>query len=169
MNVLYALGSTNAAKEAATEQVLADYEESYEVVTVDVDPGIAAMPMERENARQGARNRARRAAATADADRGIGVEGYVEDGAFLSVWAAVFGDGAVIGEGGAGRIRLPDSITSRIPDEELGEVIADVAGEEGIREREGTVGVMTDGRLTRTEFTARALGHAMEHVLGNEV
>ncbi len=166
--MLYALGSGNPVKEKATRSALETYHDTLDVERVSVDPGIGSMPMAWEQARTGARNRAFRAARKLDADRGIGIEGYIEHAAFLTVWTVIMEDGEVLGEGGSGRIRLPDAVTSRLPEEELGTVINDEMERDDVPEQEGTVGVMTDGRLTREEFTRRSVAHAMEQVLGNE-
>jgi inosine/xanthosine triphosphatase len=166
--VFYALGSGNPVKEDATRSVLERYHDDLDLEPVSVDPGIGAMPMSWETARTGARNRAFRAAHQLDADRGVGIEGYIEHAAFLTVWTVIMENANVIGEGGSGRIRLPDEVTSRLPDEELGMVINDTMERDDVPESEGTVGVMTDGRLTREEFTRRSIVHAMEQVLGNE-
>lgn len=169
MTVFYAIGSGNPVKEQAARDALEQYHDDLRVERLSVDPGIGSMPMSWEIARTGARNRAFRAVRQLDADRGIGIEGYIEHAAFLTVWTVVIEGGEVIGEGGSGRIRLPDAITSRLPDEELGTVINDTMERDDVPESEGTVGVMTDGRLTREAFTRGSVAHAMEQVLGNEV
>jgi len=168
MRMLYAVGSGNPVKVQAARSALEEYHDELQVERVSVDPGIGAMPMSWEQARTGARNRAFEAIRELDMDRGIGIEGYVEHATFLTVWTVIMEDGAVIGEGGAGRIRLPDAVTSRLPGEELGTVINEVMERDDVPKREGTVGVMTDGRLTREVFTRRSVVHAIEQVLGNE-
>jgi len=155
----FAVGSTNPVKERAVQEALGD---QHTTVAVDADPGITAMPMGRATGREGARNRGHDAHRKTDADRGVGIEGYVEGGRFLTVWATIVDGDGVIGEGGAGRARLPDAIAGRIPAEALGAVIDDVLDEQAVARNGGTIAYLTDGRVTRTAFTARAVRHALD-------
>lgn len=162
----YAVGSMNPVKERAVQEAVGD---QHTTVAVDADPGITAMPMDRGTAREGARNRAKDALAKTDAGCGVGIEGYVEADRFLAVWATIVDADGVLGEAGSGRARLPDAIAGRLPEEELGTVIEDVIGEEKIAQEEGTIAYLTGGRITRQEFTARAVWYALDAVDGAAV
>lgn len=160
----WALGSRNLAKIEATESAFEKMEAPGEVVPVDVDSGISHTPMSKPEARKGAINRAKRAEQNTDANYGIGVEGYVEDGKFLSVWTVITESGEPVSEAGSGRIELPDEIQHRIPEEELGKVIEDVVGEENVKHKQGTVGHLTEGAVTRSQFTETSVIFALSEL-----
>lgn len=162
----YALGSINSAKAKATKEVLERFEERFEFETVSVDSGISDMPTSYEEARTGAFNRAKRAENKIDTDYGIGIEAFVEHGKYLTVWSVITKKGEIIGEGGSGRVKLPEKISRKIPERELGDVIGEIMGDEKIREKEGVVGVLTDGKITRKEFTKTSLTFAFSESNG---
>ena len=74
-----------------------------------------------------------------------------------------------MGEGGSGRIKLPEKIHSRVPEEELGDVIEEMVDEENIREKDGVVGVLTEGGVTRTKFTETSLKFAFSEMDGYDL
>ncbi len=177
----FVLGSENDAKRRALGTVAARFRDD---PTVETTPVAAPydQPVGVDQAREGARVRARRARehdrerrrdagesevadggedADGTATVGVGVEGYVEwidERAYLSVWS-VLDDGTTTHEGGSGRSPLPPAIADRLPDEELGDVIEDAVGAD-LREGRGAVAVFTAGGTDRAEFTARSLLHA---------
>ncbi len=78
------------------------------------------------------------------------------------MWGAAT-DGERTERGGGPTLRLPDRIASRLEEgEELGPVMDDVLGREGIAESDGAAGVLTDGLTDR----ARALGEAVAGSVG---
>ncbi|MBX0321867.1 inosine/xanthosine triphosphatase [Halomicroarcula sp. F13] len=156
-----AVGSENPVKRAAVERILPDAV----VVSVGVDSGVAEQPRGRAETVTGAENRAAAALSATDADFGVGIEGGVTErdrppGLWLVMWAVVTdGDRTAYGEGPS--IRLPEAVAGRVRDgEELGPVLDDRLGREAVAEREGAVGVYTDGRLTRTDALTDAVAGA---------
>jgi len=119
-----AVGSLNPVKEAATAQAL----DTADIVTVDVDSGVAEQPRGRAETIEGAENRAAAALAATDCTYGVGIEGGVAevsgtDGLFLIMWAAVT-DGEQWGRGGGPTLRLPADIAERVrAGEELGRAV----------------------------------------------
>ena len=160
-----AVGSTNPVKIDAVERTLERFDPH--VTDVSVDSGVPEQPWSIEETVTGAENRARRALAEPEADYGIGLEGGVArlDGApglSLIMWAAVT-DGDRIERGGGPTIRLPDDVARRLEDgAELGPVMDERLGTDGIAETEGAVGVLTDGLTNRR----RALGEAVACAFG---
>ena len=165
----FSVGSKNRAKIRAVENVVNRRYEDFEIKSHSVKTGISDMPTSFEEARRGAHNRAVNAEKKGDSDLGIGIEAYVENGKYLTIWSAVSRNGDIIGEGGSGRIKLPEKIHSRVPEEELGDVIEELVDGEDIREKEGVVGVLTDGKVTRTEFTETSLGFAFSQLEGYDI
>lgn len=160
-----AVGSTNPVKIDAVERTLECYEPT--VTAVDVDSGVSEQPRTVDETVTGATNRAERALAASDADYGVGLEGGVArlaetPGVSLIMWGAVT-DGERTERGGGPTIRLPDGVAKRVADgAELGPVMDDHLGTEGIAEAEGAVGVFTDGLTDRS----RALGEAVACAFG---
>ena len=160
-----AVGSTNPVKIDAVERTLERFEPS--VTAVSVDSGVPEQPWSIEETVTGAETRARRALETTDADYGVGLEGGVArlegvPGVSLIMWAAVT-DGERIERGGGPTLSLPDDVTTRLEDgAELGPVMDDRLGTDGIAEADGAAGVLTAGLTSRTQ----ALGEAVACAFG---
>ncbi|MFP8952929.1 inosine/xanthosine triphosphatase [Natrialbaceae archaeon A-arb3/5] len=160
-----AVGSTNPVKCDAVERTLKRYEPA--VAAVAVDSGVPEQPWSVAETVEGATNRARRAIDATDAAYGIGLEGGVarfEDvsGLYLIMWAAVT-DGERLETGSGPSLRLPEPVADRLEaGEELGPVMDDLLGTDGIAESEGAAGALTNGLTDRT----RALGEAVACAFG---
>ncbi|PGF15566.1 inosine/xanthosine triphosphatase [Natrinema sp. CBA1119] len=160
-----AVGSTNPVKSTAVERTLERYEPT--VTAVAVDSGVSEQPRSIEETVRGAENRARRALAATDADFGVGLEGGVarlegSPGLSLIMWGAVT-DGDRTERGGGPTFRLPDTVAEQVADgSELGPVMDDLLGTEGVAESNGAAGALTAGLTDRT----RALGQAVASSFG---
>lgn len=173
MNI--AVGSTNPVKVDAVERTLEGFEPS--VTPVSVDSGVPEQPWSVDETVTGARNRAHRAYRAIEdesddgtetaPDFGVGLEGGVArfegtDGLSLIMWAGVT-DGTRTEVGSGPALRLPDDVTSRLEDgAELGPVMDDLLGMDGVAESEGAAGVLTSELTNRT----RALGEAVACAVG---
>ena len=71
------VGSTNPVKIAAVRTVVTRAFPAAEVIGLSVDSGVSEQPWGDEEARLGARNRARAVLAAAGSDLGVGLEGGV--------------------------------------------------------------------------------------------
>lgn len=152
------LGSTNEAKIEALKTAAERFYDDFQVSSMEVEA--PEQPMSAEEARKGAKSRARQAYSSSGS-LGVGIEGYVEDfdgKMFLSVWSAVF-DGEEHYEGGGGRSRLPEKIAEMLEKKELGDAIMELMGED-LREGKGAVSLLTEGEIDRPDFTERSLIHA---------
>lgn len=160
-----AVGSTNPVKVGAVERTLERFDPR--VTAVAVASGVPEQPWSIEETVTGAENRARRAFAATDADYGVGLEGGVArlegvPGVSLIMWAAVT-DGDRLERGGGPTLRLPDDVADRLEDGgELGPVMDDRLGTDGIAETDGAAGVLTAGLTDRTG----ALGEAVACAFG---
>jgi inosine/xanthosine triphosphatase len=159
-----AVGSTNPVKVAATEAALESLAGS--VVAVDVHPGVPEQPRGTDQTVQGAKNRARRALDAESADLGVGLEGGVAgveglDGRFLTMWAAV-ATGKTVSVGAGPRLRLPAEIADAIAaGRELGPLLDEVLGTDGLKHGRGAVGVFTANRVTREDALRQAVAMAL--------
>lgn len=164
-----AVGSQNPVKVSAVEEVLEEMFEIKEVEALDVPSGVSEMPSSRKEAIEGARNRADECISRGDYDIALGLEGYVEDteeGMFLCGWVTTLSDDGTRGDGASARVELPEMIAERIRDgEELGPVIDDVLGEDGIKKSIGTMGVLTDRYLTRKKAFKPAIKTSLSKFL----
>ncbi|MFC5367949.1 inosine/xanthosine triphosphatase [Salinirubrum litoreum] len=158
------VGSGNPVKRRAVTRVVVD---DATVESVPVESGVGEQPRGHAETIEGAETRAANVlVADSDYDFGVGIEGGVAefegtDGLFLVMWAAVT-DGGRVGHGAGPSLRLPTSIAERVRDgAELGPVMDDVLGTEGIAEREGAAGALTDGRIDREEALSTAVAGAL--------
>lgn len=152
--MVIAVGTTNRAKVAAVAAVFT----KEQVVPVEVDSGVAAQPFSDEETRTGAVHRAKEACVKIKADIGIGLEGgVVERNGTLWVcnWGALVDSaGTVITASGA-RFPLPPEVANDVlQGKELGEAMNEYTGKEDIRQNEGAVGILTNGRISRADMYA---------------
>jgi inosine/xanthosine triphosphatase len=156
-----AVGSGNPVKRDAVATVV-----DGDVVAVPVDSGVPEQPRGHAETVRGARTRARRALAAGEFHVGVGLEGGVAEfdgvaGLFLVMWAAAT-DGERTGVGGGPSLRLPDEVAERVrAGEELGPVMDDREGRDGVGRDDGAAGVLTDGRIDRTGALAAAAAGAV--------
>ena len=180
------VGSGNPVKRRAVELALGSAADDdlpsdptgVAVESVPVDSGVSEQPTGHAETIAGAENRA---AAVLDAeprggagapddgatyDLGVGVEGGVAgfdgaDGRYLIMWAAVT-DGDRVGRAAGPSLALPANVAARIDDgAELGPVMDDLLGTDGVATRGGAVGALTNGRVDRAEALAAAVSGAL--------
>lgn len=158
-----AVGSENPVKKRATERVVGDLATT--ITSVPVASGVSEQPETESETLRGAENRAERALAAGEYDYGVGIEGGVgridgRDGLYLTMWAVVT-DGTTTGRGAGPRLQLPESVSDRIrAGAELGPVMDDLLDTEGIAEREGAAGALTNQNMTRTSALTHAVAGA---------
>ena len=178
--MLIAVGSTRGPKVEAVRRVLSLIGErlpglsTAEVVALDVVDA-PPMPLAVDEMLDGARSRAHLALEALQArgfkgEFGIGLEGGIDlrradplsRRGFLMSWAYVT-DGRRGAHGCGGAIELPDSLVGAVVDHgrELGGAADEMAGEEDVRSRQGTWGVLTRGLVDRTHSFELALLNAL--------
>ncbi|MCO7124886.1 DUF84 family protein [Sporolactobacillus shoreicorticis] len=155
--IIIGVGTKNPAKIDAVRQLLQEGSIDAEVRSFDVPSGVSAMPMSDLETRQGAINRAKAVLGqNPEINFGIGMEGGVSDiggEMYLCNWAAGANrDGRVISAGGA-RILLPEVLAEGIRSgNELGDIADAYADQKDVSTHGGTIGILTEGRITRTEM-----------------
>ena len=149
-----AVGSTNPVKLAAARAL-----EAYgpcTLIAVDATSGVSHQPMDEDETRDGAINRARDALAkVTDATYGLGIEGGVrDDGERMWCFAccAIVDRGGKTGTGFSGEFQLPPAVRARIlAGGELGPVMDELLHRKDVKKQEGAVGVLTKGAIARAE------------------
>ncbi|RFU66259.1 DUF84 family protein [Peribacillus glennii] len=158
-----AVGSSNPAKVHAVKEA---FGRDAEIIEIKASSGVSEQPFSDEETVEGASNRARNCLGESDAQIGIGLEGGVVQtkyGLFLCNWGALADrEGNLFIAGGA-RVALPAPIAKRLlSGEELGPVMDEYTKKEGIRKKEGAIGIFTNGRITRQEM----FSHIMDMLIG---
>ncbi|WP_067618417.1 DUF84 family protein [Alicyclobacillus acidiphilus] len=156
-----AVGSSNAAKVKAVEMTFRQLNIPVELGSVNAPSGVSAQPFSDDETLQGAQNRAIHAVLAVHGDLGIGLEGGVVEtrlGMFLCNWAAVATPEREVRVGGGVRIHLPEEIAQAVRSgRELGDVVDEWAGRKHVRAGEGTIGILTNGQITRAQMFRDAL------------
>jgi inosine/xanthosine triphosphatase len=164
---LVAVGSANPAKVDAARRVLAAAFPGTRVDGVGISPPVAAQPLGEAVTRSGAVERARAALRAAPAaDMGLGMEAGVafegDGSAWLVNWAAALDRSGRLGLGRGFALRLPPPVAEAVrAGRELGPVVAGLAGVADLPRREGAVGFLTRGLVTRGQGWEVALACAL--------
>jgi len=170
--MIVAVGTLREPKIEAVRSVFAQLGSKYpvfqnaEILARDVDSGTLETPVRIHHLMEGALNRVRNLCEifhreNREADIFIGLEGGVhkiDDGAFLQSWVYIVAEG-YSGYGSSGNLPLPETIVRALYEENrsLGKVIDEFAGKTGIRDNQGTFGILTDMFITRKQSFETAL------------
>ncbi len=164
MYQIIVVGSHNPVKLAAVRNVADQLWAGVTVIGATVDPGIAVQPLSDDEAILGATNRAQLALAETAADLAVGLEGNTIEtpyGLFSTGWAVVIDRQGRSGLGSSGRLPLPGVVARAIRQgRELGPLMDELIGEENIKQRQGVVGVLTQGLMNRTKALECAVLYA---------
>lgn len=155
--MIIGVGTKNPAKLDAVKRLVVSENMDVMIRGYDVPSGISAMPMSDAETRQGAMNRAR---AVLDADPEVTVAIGMEGGAsrfegdmLLCNWGALADrNGQQLTAAGA-RIPLPAPLVAGIEaGRELGDVADEYAHQIDVRSNGGTIGILTEGRVSRSDM-----------------
>lgn len=168
------VGSKNKAKVDAVAEILADYPHLSGAIVegVEVASGVNSQPKSLEETVQGAVNRAR--AAFNECDFSVGIEsGLIEvphsKSGYMDVCACVFFDGTnpVVGLSSAWEFHDPTIFRTIVEGEnEMTDVLVarGLFDHPSMRAGQGAVGLATNGRVDRKEFTKQGLRMALIHL-----
>lgn len=159
---MVAVGSGNPVKLEAARRAFARVfpGEEHEVEGVAVPSGVPDQPRGDAQTREGALRRAEAVAERRpEARYRVGIEGGVSGEEDLRAFAwVVVRTADRSGEAVSGRFRLPDPVARRVrAGQELGDADDEVFDTSGSKRREGAVGLLTAGAVTRTELYAQAV------------
>ncbi len=164
-----AVGSKNPVKIAAVENVVKKVWPDAEVVGIEVSHGTSIQPNTQKDAIEGALNRAILAQKQTNADFGFGLEGSTfdsEHGMFLDGWAAVVDKHGNKGIASCGCLMLPEKLAKEVRQgKELGPATDAIFGHDNIKQKEGTVGMLTGNMVKRTEAFERGVTYALAKFL----
>ena len=162
------VGSGNPVKLETTKEAFALVfpDELFEFVTHKAESGVSDQPFGMSETKDGAANRA--AACRKEypaADFFVGLEGGLEEleGEFwVFAWMCILDNAGNAGYGRTSSFLLPPKVTELVKGgEELG-IATDIAfSETNSKHKEGTVGILTNGTITRKDFYRDALVFAL--------
>ncbi|MDG5787724.1 DUF84 family protein [Evansella sp. AB-P1] len=147
------IGSKNPAKIDAVKNI---FSSSDSIISQDVPSNVSPQPFSDEETRQGAINRSLYLIKNFDAEVAIGLEGGVIDtsaGLQLCNWGALATEEGDLFFAGGARIPLTPQISQKVKaGMELGDAIDIWTKRTEVRKKEGTIGVLTAGEVTRVEM-----------------
>lgn len=148
------VGSKNKAKVKAVERVFT----SDEVIATDVASYVSTQPFSDKETLTGAINRAQEAHKGDTTALGMGLEGGVtpfNNQLFLISWGALIDQNDQLYVAGGARIPLPEEIVVQLNSGvELGVIVDKYTQKQGVRHKEGTIGVLTNDLVSRSEMFA---------------
>ncbi|MDP3699066.1 MAG: inosine/xanthosine triphosphatase [Nanoarchaeota archaeon] len=167
--MLVLVGSKNPVKIEATKEAFTKYFDQVKVLGIEVDSGVPSQPVNHQTY-HGARNRALTLKRLAqekypNATYFVGIEGGIEE--TNSIWFS-FGLIHVIDINGRESVGksphfiLPNHIVQKLlAGEELGKVMDHHTGQENTKQKMGTVGILTHGKMDRKELYIHGLTMAL--------
>lgn len=170
--MIVAIGTKNPAKiravKSAFENVFDDLETKY--ITVSADSGVADQPMSDDESIKGAKNRAESALKETGADYAVGLEGNMQKSA--NIWfsgniACVISKDTVA-FGISPKVMVPADAASLVHDgQELSAALHTTTGVKNIGKKDGVLGYVTDGKITRSSGSEQAITLALCSLLKN--
>ena len=149
------VGSKNPVKCAAAESVLRPIFPGVQFASVESLSGVSDQPWGDDETRQGAYNRAGHILAQTDAEIAVGLEGGVIDtpfGLMTTAWCVVMARDGRTGVGGGSHILLPESVARDVrAGMELGSAMDALVGGHNTKQKNGAIGILTDGLLSRQQ------------------
>ena len=152
--------SKNKAKNNAVNNVLKEFIDDYEIISLDTNSNVSETPMSDEEGIRGCFNRINDAKSKEEADLYLAMEGIitkVNDEAFLCGWTIIYDkETDEYLYGCSAKVHIPKFIMNNLSkDERLSKVVADYTGStDEIVSIHGTNGMLTNGCYTRErEFT----------------
>ena len=149
------VGSRNPVKCAAVESVLAPLFPDTQFSAVDSVSGVADQPWGDDETRQGAHNRAGNVLARTEAALAIGLEaGVIETtfGLMTTAWCVILARDGRMGIGGGSHILLPESVAQDVrAGLELGSAMDALIGGHNTKQKNGAIGILTNGLLSRQQ------------------
>ena len=167
------VGSKNPVKVNAVKETISNYSifSGAEVLPIDISSGVSNQPKSLEETIQGAMNRAKKSFGGCEYSFGI------EDGLakipqtktnYMNFCVCAIYDGKQFHLGLSSGFEYPKEVTSLVFKEglEIDEAFhkAGLTSNPRIGEADGVIGMLTNGRLTRKDYTKQAVVMAMLHL-----
>lgn len=160
---LIAVGSTNPVKVNGTIQACTHVWPDINVQGFEVASGVSEQPRTDHETKTGAQNRAVAAraaglkslAGSKELVLGVGLEGGVfqdQDQLWSTVWASVTDGSGQFWDVNGARSKVPEPIAGLIQNGgEMGPAVSTLVSSPSIKQKEGMIGVITQGFIERTE------------------
>ncbi len=165
--MIFAVGSENPVKINCVTQAVAEFWNEFRVIGVNTNSQVSAQPKTEAEMYTGALNRGIQSLEKiSDANFGVGIEGGIVD-ISTGMWALAFivivDRNHRISEGQTGRFKLPEGVAKLIREEglELGEADDHFFGRENSKQKEGAIGILSDGKITRLDLYKPAVIFAL--------
>lgn len=164
------VGSENPVKVEAARQAFSIYFDAIEVRGVKVSSGVKPVPTSGAETLQGALTRVRGAAlAVSDADFSVGIEAGIitVDQYKLALGFAAVLKADELGLGSSSGFQLPSELVAKLDptSDAFKQLIDDTLGGENLFQGVGVIGVLTQGKLTRTTILRDAVICALTRFL----
>lgn len=144
------IGSKNPTKIKAVETIFLNEE----IISLDVPSHVSVQPYSDEETMEGAINRAKQC--TTSEAIGIGLEGgvmYVQNQLYLCNWGSLVTPNQDVYTASGARIPLPDEIDVQLKAGfELGDLMDSYSEKQGVRNKEGAIGIFTNDQVSRHEM-----------------
>lgn len=133
-----------------------------EVVASEVDSGVPDQPMSEEETLQGAHNRVDKiSTAKVGADYWVGIEGGVEkysDELAVFAWVIIKSKTGKYGRGRTNTFFLPHKVSELVKQgKELGDASDQIFSQKNSKQKQGSIGLLTDGKMDRTTSIMHAV------------
>jgi inosine/xanthosine triphosphatase len=156
------IASTNPVKLQAPKEAFSQvFDTDVEVEGVSVDSGVSDQPMTSDETYQGAWNRLQAIRQNPGYDYYVAIEGGVEDtkhGMESMAWILIADHTGKIGKGKTGTFMLPELVADKLrAGEELGPAMDELHQTENVKQKQGTIGLLTNGNITRTNLYTHAI------------
>ena len=166
VNSLFAVGSENPVKINCVAEAIVAFWPEARAIGVNTDSGVSAQPDSDHEMFVGALNRARQALEnTPQAQFGVGLEGGTldtEEGMWAYAWIVVVDRQGRIGKGQSGRFLLPEPVAELVRQGiELGEADDRFFGRSNSKQKDGAIGILSDGVVTRLDLYKPAVIFAL--------
>ncbi len=165
-HLFFAVGSENPVKLDCVARAVAEFWPEATVSGIHTDSGVSHQPNSDHEMLTGALNRARQALEKIPAaDFGVGIEGGTldsEDGMWAYAWVVIVNREGETGKGQTGRFMLPEAVAGLVREGmELGAADDRIFGRDNSKQKEGAIGILSDGRITRTMLYQPAVTFAL--------
>ncbi len=166
MPFIFAVGSTNPIKIQCVAAAITQFWPDAVACCVATDSGVSHQPVADDEMFTGARNRAQQALQqVSEADFGVGIEGGVLDTSTMMwayAWVVIVDRGGCVGMGQTGRFPLPAGVAQLVrAGLELGEADDRFFGRENSKQKEGAIGLLSNGKLERVQLYQQGVTFAL--------
>ena len=165
-DLLFAVGSTNPVKVNCVTLAIRQFWPAATAVGLATDSLVSDQPMSDAEMFTGARNRAGQALSlTPEASHGVGLEGGVLDspeGMWAYAWMVVVDRAGRLGKGQSGRFMLPEGVAQLVRGGlELGAADDQFFGQSNSKQKEGAIGLLSDGKIDRVQLYQQGMTFAL--------